>query len=102
MSGTRAYRDNKFIEHIENGGDIGPDERKLIVELLRNNLPNKTGPKRNKKREEMEAKIVFEIERIMYLWGVKANRAQRMLYETYDYLNNETVATYWKKYRQIE
>ena len=64
---SRAYGIEIIADYIEANGEIGPDERKYIVEILRDKFPKKTGPKRQKDREKIEAEIVFEIIRTIGL-----------------------------------
>ena len=96
---SRAYGHSRMADYIEAGGEIGPDERRYIVEQLRDELPRKTGPRREKEREEKEAKIVLEILRVTYFWGVTPNKAITWILDRYGDLNGETVKGYWKKYR---
>ncbi len=86
-----------LANYVQSGGYITPGIREHIVSVLRGNFTFKTGPKR--KTDGPEAKVIFEIGRIMFFWGVKAYRAKKMLLDYYPDLEEETVKSYWAKHR---
>jgi hypothetical protein len=96
---SRAYGIEVIADYIEANGEIGPDERKYIVEILRDKFPKKTGPKRQKDREKIEAEIVFEIIRTMYFWDITAYAARKKIVNFYPNLNEETMKSWWMKYQ---
>ena len=94
---TRVEGVETLANYVQSGGAITPDIRIHTAEELRGNFTKKRGPKVVVKQKETAAKIALEISRVMYFWNVSAYRAQKMLLDFNPDLEDETMATYWKK-----
>jgi len=94
---TRVEGVETLANYVQLGGAITPDIREHIADVLRGNFKLKRGPKAVEKQKETAAKVTLEISRVMYFWDVSAYRAQKMLLDFNPNLEDETMATYWKK-----